>query len=77
MYSEESVHRALSMILCSTCTLGIQDISKPLSLYQPSLLRCARSKELLPHLKRVLGNGNYVYIAHGYDGRQHRISLPL
>ena len=66
--SEVSVLSEISKMPSITCTLGTHEIPTLVSLYQPLLVRCVRSIELIPHLKKVIDDGKYLYMT--------KISLP-
>ena len=55
--SKGVVQSILSDMTSIRCTLGTPEIPKLASLYRPLIVRCARSIELLSHLKDVIDDG--------------------
>lgn len=81
-YNQDSLLSAISEMPRITCTLGTHEIPELVFLYQPLLVRCARSIELIPHLKKVINDGKYVHMVpnqHYFNGNKsielHYLSL--
>lgn len=55
--SQGVVQSILSDMTSIRCTLGTPEIPKLASLYRPLIVRCARSIELLSHLKDAIDDG--------------------
>lgn len=60
--NQDSPLSSISEMPRITCTLGTHAIPELVFLYQPLLVRCVRSIELIPHLKKVINDGKYMYM---------------
>ena len=60
--SKGVVQSILSDMSSIRCTLGTPEIPKLASLYRPLIVRCARSIELLSHLKDAIDDGMCIVV---------------